>query len=278
MTMLALARFTFREAVRKRIVVVALALTAVFLALFALGTDYAVRELEDSRILLPSFRPVALTQILTAGIWVVSLASSLLAIFTACGAFSTEIESGALHSLVSKPVQRWHLVLGKWLGLAGMVAVYTLVVGGLVIAVVWLRSGYAPPSLPLALAGLVLQSLVLLSLTLLGSVFVSALAAGVGAVMLHAVAMAGGMQEQIGAFLRNQTMLDIGIWVSLVLPSDALARLAASGLQGPAASALGMVGPLSVLSPPSVWMALYAALYAAVCLSLTIARFDSMDL
>jgi Cu-processing system permease protein len=183
-----------------------------------------------------------------------------------------------LHALVSKPVGRWHLVLGKWLGLAGMVAVYTLVVGGLVMAVVWIRSGYAPPSPPLALVGLILQALVLLSLTLLGSVFVSALAAGVGVVMLHAVAMAGGMQEQVGAFLRNQTMLDIGLWVSLVLPSDTLARLAASGLQSPTASALGMVGPLSVLSPPSLWMALYAALYAATCLSLTVARFESMDL
>lgn len=277
MKALVLAGFTFREAARKRLVLAAGLLTLVFLGLFALGTHFAIRELDTSRLLLPGLRSVIVSQLLLMGVWVVSLASALLAIFAASGTLSGEIESFTIHAVASKPIRRWEIVVGKWLGLAAMVVVYTVVSAAAVILIVWLRAGYVPPHPLVALAALSVQSLVLLSLTILGSACFPSLATGIGVFMVHAIAIAGGLVEQLGFVLRNQTMQDIGVWVSLVIPSDVMAKLAASGLQ-----TLGGInttpGPFSVLSPPSAWMEAYAALYLLVCLALASGKFEQRDL
>jgi len=275
---LVLARFTFREAIRRRIVLAALVLTGIFLALFALGTHFAVRELETSPLVLPSFRPVIVSQLLLSGIWLMSLASSLLAIFAASGTLSAEVESFTIQAIAAKPLRRWEIVVGKWLGLAAMTTGYSIITAALVMVVVWLRAGYAPPNPALALGALAMQMLVLLSLTILGSALFPALAAGITVFMLHAIAMAGGLEEQLGLVLRNETMQKIGVWISLLVPSDVMGKLGASGLQTLTGATTTMPGPFSVLAPPSGWMALYAALYLTTCLALAAARFARRDL
>lgn len=278
MKALALARFTFLEAVRRRFILAAAGLTALFLALYAAGTHFAVRELETSPLLVPSFRPVILAQLLMTGVWLVSLASGMLAIFAACGTLSSEIENHTLQSIAVKPLQRWEIVIGKWLGLTVMTSVYTMVATLAVIGIVWMRSGYTPPNLPAAVAALVLQAGVLVSLTVLVSAHLPAVATGIGVFLLHALAMAGGIEEQIGVVLRNQTMQDIGVWISVVIPTDAMGKLAASALQTSPAGGLAMAGPFSVVHPPTPWMALYAAIYLMACLALAAARFERRDL
>jgi len=275
---LALARFTFHEAIRKKIVVAAVSLTLIFLALFALGTHFAVRELETSTIIIPSVKPILVSQLLLTGVWITSLASGLLAIFAASGTISGEVENATLHAIAAKPLPRWEIVVGKWLGLATMVTSYTIVVAGIVIATVWMRAGYAGTSPHLALLALSMQTLVLLSLTVLGSAWFPSLATSIGVFMLHAIAMAAGIQEQLGFVLKNQTMQDAGLYVSLVIPSDAMQKLAAAALQNTTGATLTMPGPFSVLAPPSPWMVAYAALYIVLCMLIAVARFDAQDL
>jgi ABC-type transport system involved in multi-copper enzyme maturation permease subunit len=275
---LVLARFTFFEALRKRTVLVAALLSMVFLALYALGTHYAVRELETSTIIIPSVKPFLIGHLLLTGMWITSLASGLLAIFSASGTISGEIENATLQAIAAKPLRRWEIVAGKWLGLAAMQVVYTVLLTAGVILIVWLRTDYAGSSPLLALVALAMQSLVLLSLTVLASSWFPSLATGIGVFMLHAIAMAAGAAEQIGYLLKNQTMQDAGVWVSLVIPSDAMEKLAAAALQTTIGATLAVPGPFSVLSPPSLWMVGYAALYALLCLLVAVVRFDGQDL
>ncbi len=278
MKVVALARFTFLEAVRRRFVAAAVGLTALFLVLFAVGTHFAVRELETSSLLLPSFRPVILAQLLLTGVWLVSLASGMLGIFASCGTLSSEIESHTLQSIAVKPLHRWEIVVGKWIGLTLMASIYTLVTTIVVIAIVWVRSGYTAPNPAVAVAALVLQASVLVSITVLVSAFLPNLAAGIAVFLLHALAMAGGIEEQIGVVLRNQTMQDIGVWLSVLVPTDAMGKIAASALQSSPTGGVIMPGPFSVVHPPSPWMALYAAIYLAACLAFAVARFERADL
>jgi Cu-processing system permease protein len=275
---LALARFTFMEAARRRFVAAAVGLTVLFLVLFAVGTHFAVRELETSPLLLPSFRPVILAQLLLTGVWLVSLASGMLGIFAACGTLSSEVENHTLQSIAVKPLYRWEIVVGKWVGLTLMAAIYTLVAATAVIVSVWVRSGYMAPNPPVAVAALMLQAAVLVSITVLLSAFLPNLAAGIGVFLLHALAMAGGIEEQIGVVLRNQTMQDIGVWLSVLIPTDAMGKIAASALQSSPTGGVVMPGPFSVVHPPSSWMALYAAVYLAACLAFAVARFERTDL
>jgi Cu-processing system permease protein len=278
MKVLSLARFTFLEAARRRFVAAAAGLTALFLVLYAMGTHFAVRELETSPLLLPSFRPVVLSQLLLTGVWLVSLASGMLAIFASCGTVSTEIESHTLQTIAVKPLHRWEIIVGKWVGLTLMAAVYTLVAASVVIAIVWIRAGYAAPNPAVAVAALVLQSAVLVSITVLVSAFLPNLAAGIGVFLLHALAMAGGIEEQLGVVLRNQMMQDIGVWLSVLVPTDAMGKIAASALQASPTGGIVMPGPFAVVHPPSPWMALYAGVYLAACLAAAIVRFERCDL
>src|SRR4051812_560037 len=158
---LALARFTFHEALRRRTVLAAAILTVLFLGLFTFGTHYAVRELETSVLIIPSAKPLLISQLLLTGMWISSLASGLVAIFTASGTISAEVESATLHAIAAKPLRRWEIVVGKWLGLAVMATVYTVILVGAVIAIVWLRAGYAGTSPLIAMAALAMQTLVL---------------------------------------------------------------------------------------------------------------------
>jgi Cu-processing system permease protein len=274
----AIARFTFHEAIRRRTVVAAAIFTLVYLGLFAFGTHYAVRELETSALIIPSAKPLLISQVLLTGMWIGSLASGMLAIFCASGAISAEVENATLHAIAAKPLRRWEIVVGKWLGLALISVVYTVIVVGAVIAIVWLRAGYAGSAPLIAMGALAMQTLVLLSLTVLASSWFPSLATSIGVFIAHAIAMAAGVQEQLGFVLKNQTMQNAGVWVSLVIPSDAMEKLAAAALQNTTGATLTLPGPFSVLSPPSPWMVAYALLYSALCLLLAIVRFDGQDL
>ena len=101
MNTLRIARLTFREAVRRRALLGAVALTLAFLALYAWGTDLAVRELDDH---LPrglarlasttgaNVRLLAIGELLLAGLFAVSNIAGLLAIFMAAGTTAQEVD------------------------------------------------------------------------------------------------------------------------------------------------------------------------------------------
>ena len=86
MRALVLARFTFREALRKRVLLGVLALSAVFLAVYGIGLHYGAQEMHGTAGRLPSgLLQWQLSQMLLAGLWVVNFLSGLLVIFTSVG-------------------------------------------------------------------------------------------------------------------------------------------------------------------------------------------------
>ncbi len=62
---------------------------------------------------------------------------SLLTVFLACGTLSTEISEKYVFMVVSKPIARWQLFLGKWLGVATLNAAMLLVTFGAAMASTW---------------------------------------------------------------------------------------------------------------------------------------------
>ena len=91
-----LAVFTFREAVRKRVVPAAIGLTILLIVLFGVGIHFVVAEFDNSPRTLPSVRSAAIAQILLTGLWLGSFLSGLLAIFVSVGTVASEIEAGTL--------------------------------------------------------------------------------------------------------------------------------------------------------------------------------------
>lgn len=282
MSTLTIARLSFREAARRRILLAALLLGLLFQAVYGLGFHFIMVEVEKE---VGSMRLLELNQIrnflLMAGMYVVNFLTAMMTVLTSVDTLSGEIGSGTIHTLAAKPVRRWEIVLGKFLGFAGMLSLYLLLMGGGVMGLVFLRSGYTAPSPLSAMALLWLNALVLLSVSLLGGAYLSTLANGVLVFGLYGVAFIGGWIEQIGSFFTNpsasQIAINIGVITSLIMPSEALWKRAAHELQSPLVSALG-VSPFTTRSYPSGVMILFAVLYLLVALALAVRHFNRRDL
>jgi ABC-2 type transport system permease protein len=285
------ARLTFREALRRKALYGAVALTLAFLALYAWGAGYIVRELDEelprglARLLAQTgadVRLMAIGELLLAGLYAVSNIAGLLAIFMAAGTISQEVEQGTLQSILAKPASRTQVVLGKWLGGTLMLATYVVVTGAVAAGIVYWQAGYLPAQLPLGLLLLTLKTTLLYSLTMVGSSLVPAITTGIVMLIVYVVANVTGMIEQIGVAIGSETMVRIGVIASLLIPSDALWKMGAAVMQPPnPLPALGLqmsLGPFGVVNPPSVWMGLYAVLYTLVALALAARFFSARDL
>jgi Cu-processing system permease protein len=280
MSTLVIARLTFFEAARRKILLAAAVLGLAFLMVFGIGFHFMNHNLETS------FRGNLLELnemrnfLLMAGLYVVNFLTVMMTVLTSVDTLSGEISSGTIQTLVAKPVQRWEILMGKWLGLAGMLSLYLLMMAGGVMAYIYLRTGYLAPN-PLGALGLMwLNSLLLLSVSILGGTYFSTLANGVMVFGLYGVAFIGGWIEQIGGFMPNQTSqaaTNIGIITSLLLPSEALWKRAAHEIQSLLVASLG-VSPLSSSTYPSNLMILYAVGYLLAALALALRHFKQRDL
>lgn len=273
------ARLTFREASRRRILIVALLLGLAFLGLYALGF-YMMRRnfLENSATRSPVILNEMSNFILMAGLYAVNFLTVMMAVLTSVDTISGEISSGTIHTLVSKPIRRSEVYLGKWLGFILLLTLYLiLMVGGVIGIVNWI-AGYLPPNLPYGVGLLWLNAVLLLSVSMLGGTWLSTLANGVLVFGLYGIAFIGGWIEQFGAFFQNQTAVNVGILASLIMPTEALWRRAAYEMQSPLSSALGGFTPFSSVSVPSPAMIVYAGVYILVVLVLGLRAFSRRDL
>jgi Cu-processing system permease protein len=275
-----IARLTFLEAARRKILLAALVLGLVFLVVYGLGFYYIQQEFERNPN-GPSIlaRREILNFLMLAGLYVVNFLTVMMAVLTSVDTISGEVASGTIHTLVTKPVRRWEVVLGKWLGFVGMLTLYLLLMAGGVMALVYAVSGYTAPNALRGLGLLWLNAMLLLNISLLGGTTLSTLANGVLVFGLYGVAFVGGWIEQIGAFpfIQNQTAVNIGVISSLIIPSEALWKRAVFEMQSPLAGIIGTT-PFTASSVPSPLMIEYAALYAAVILALAVRQFKKRDL
>jgi ABC-type transport system involved in multi-copper enzyme maturation permease subunit len=258
-----------------------LLLSALFVALYwygfaSLRANFATREGTGDLPLIPF--PQFASAMVLLGLYTVNFLSGVMAIFASVGSVAAEIDAGTFHAIVPKPIRRWEIVLGKWLGYGGMLAVYVSLMCASVLLVSRYNGGYVPPNQVYGSALIVLVSLLLLSLTVLGSTFFSSLTNGIIVFMLYGVALTGGLVEQIGNLVPNETLKNIGVATSLVIPSDVIWRLASSVMQP--SSFTVPLNPTSLLTsaPPSAWMMFYAIGYTLACLGLSTWVFSRRDL
>jgi len=282
MSTFTIAMLTFREASRRKILLAALLLGLLFLVVYGLGFHYITIQMEEN---ISSMRLVQLNEIrnflLMAGMYVVNFLTAMMTVLTSVDTLSGEISTGTIHTLISKPIRRWEVVLGKWLGFAGMISLYLILMGGGVMGFIYIHSGYSAPH-PLQALGLIwLNDLVLLSVSLLGGAMFSTLANGVLVFGLYGIAFIGGWIEQIGSFFSDQvagkTAINIGIITSLIMPSEALWKRAAHELQSPLVAALG-ISPFASSTYPSLTMIFYAIFYIALAFALAVRQFNRRDL
>ena len=278
MTTFVIARLTFREAGRRKILLAAFVLGLIYLVIYGVGFYFVNQETTRSQI-GPGL--LELNQIrnflFMAGLYVVNFLTVMMAVLTSVDTLSGEIATGTIHTLVSKPVQRWEIVFGKWLGFAGMLTLYLLLMAGGTIGLVFLISGYIAPNVLNGLALLWMNAILLMGVSLAGGAVLSTLANGVLVFGMYGIAFVGGWIEQVGSMIQNQTAVNVGVISSLLIPSEALWKRAAFEMQSPLVSALGF-SPFTAASMPSQIMVLYGLIYAVLALWLAIRLFTRRDL
>ena len=114
MTIFVIARLTFREAARRKILLAALLLGLIYLAVYAAGFYYVNQDIENSQFTTGLLELNQIRNFLfMAGMYVVNFLTVAMAVLTSVDTLSGEIASGTIHTMVSKPLQRWEIVVGK---------------------------------------------------------------------------------------------------------------------------------------------------------------------
>ena len=109
MKTLAIARNTFREAVRDRV--------------FALVAVFGLLLVSSSIILSPLTIGAQQKLVADIGLASISVFSVLVVLFVGSGLVSKEIDKRTIMTLLSKPVSRFEYLFGKYLGLLGTIGV-----------------------------------------------------------------------------------------------------------------------------------------------------------
>ncbi len=279
MTTWVIARLTFREASRRKIVFAALVLGVVFLGVYGAGLYFIRQDLARSgEIGNPLISNQIFNFLLLSGLYVVNFLFVVMAVLTSVDTIAGEINSGTIQSLVAKPVRRWEILLGKWFGFIVMLTLYLALMAGGVIAINRAITGYQASNVFRAMALIWLNGCLLLSVSFLGGTRLSTLANGVLAFAAYGVAFVGGWIEQIGSFLESTTAINVGIVSSLLLPSEALWKRAAYEMRSPIVDVMGFSPFTSGNSVPSGLMVGYAVAYAVVALALAVWSFSRRDL
>jgi len=279
---LIIARHVLQESVRRRVFVVVLVLTLLFLALFTLAT------VEAFNAQTPfggggSFSPHAITAVTMNGLGVFAslFLATVLAVFLTLGAVRGDAERGLLQPLVVRPLGRREFLLGRFVGAVAVCVAYVDVLYALVVLIVHQAGGSWPDYVigpGVALAGAVT---ILVAMSLLGSVFLSATANGIAMFMLYGAGLVSGLLAAIGAALDAHTVLTIAHDITLALPFEGLYQAALHALgsnQTGLTRVLVNLGPFGASHPNSVPFDIWAVVYLAILSVLATVGFERRDL
>jgi Cu-processing system permease protein len=274
-----IARLTFREATRRRIVLTALVLGLGFLIIYSIGFHLINNQISSVNrdAVSQVSRNEGFNFLFLAGLYAVAFLSVAMGALLGVDTLAGEISSGTVQTVVTKPIQRGDVVVGKWLGYAGLLGLYLIMMAGGIIASVWLQSRYTAQHMLQGVALIYFESLIIMTIALLCSSRLSALAAGGVVFGLYGLSFIGGWVEQLGSILHSSTAVDVGIITSLIIPSEAMWRRAAYEMQSPLSGLLNM-SPFGTSSVPSALMIVYAGVYVVAALILTMRIFTRRDL
>jgi ABC-type transport system involved in multi-copper enzyme maturation permease subunit len=229
---------TFREAVRDRVLY-----NLIVFALLMIGASLLLGQITIG---------VQRQLLINLGLTAISVFGILIAIFIGIGLVSKEIDKRTLYTVLTRPVQRWEFILGKFLGLVGTLAVNTaFMTAGFFAALLYLARGLQRSDVYIltAIYFILLSLMIVTAIALLFSSFSTPIEA---AVMTFGLVVVGSFSNDIRTFASMATgpMHYLAMAASYVVPN-------LSALNVIAAVAHGEAVPGGII----VMNTLYAVLY-----------------
>ena len=250
-----IASNTFREAVRDRVLynLIAFALlmsaASVLVGQISIGIERLV--------------------VVNLGLTAVSLFGVVIAIFIGIGLVSKEIEKRTLYTVLSRPVERWEFIVGKFFGLAGTLVVNTAFMAVGVFAALLIVSRTferADVWILVALYFIILQFLMITAIALLFSSFSSPL---LSAVLAFALFVIGTFADDLRGFaaMVHGVSRYLATGVAYLVPNFASLNVITSVAHGQP------IGADSILSN-----SLYAVVYTGMALCGAVLIFEGRNL
>ncbi len=274
---LIIASLTIKEAVRRRLLLAFLSITVIVVGISAWGFD----RLAHSHSLTSGESNLAVPQALILFMFMFSFVLALSASAVASPSISAELESGVLMTIVTRPVRRSEVLIGKWLGLAALLAGYAVGVCVLQFAVVRIVSGFLPPNAVLVCVYLFAEGALLLTLALLLSTRLPAIAVGVISVAVFGAGWLAGVVASLGSAFNISALRTIGQVGRFLLPTDGLWHAAIYYLQPAsliAEDAVGRQNPFSAQGAPAWPYLLWVVCWFLIVLIAAVASFERREL
>ncbi len=227
--------------------------------LIALGPVFGFLNPRDSQVVLKS---LGLAAILLAGLFIT--------IVTCIYLIPIEIERRTIYTVLSKPVQRYEFVLGKFLGGFATVFVNIAAMGVVFLAMLWLQTPghHVPPDMFKGIMLTFFQMLLLAALTIFFSTFATPV---VNFFLSFGIFLVGNLSSVTDSLTtsRNAIARGVGTLVHYLLPNFGNFNIQNS-----------IIHPQIEIANANAFMMqsiAYALIYSAVLLILAILIFDRRD-
>lgn len=274
---------TLTELVRRRFVAGAAAVTAVLIGATAWGFSYIVR-IRSGGAPVSHLEVLSITAVLVILVsYLFNFLLAMAAVFVSAPSVAGDLETGVLLPVLTRPLSRAAILLGKAIALAALIAAYTVITGACEFAAVRAATGYLPPHPATTLAYLVLSGIVMVMFALLLGTRMPPLAASIVAMGAFIMARLGGIAQSIGLHYANGTVMHAGTITQLLLPSDAMWQAALYRLE-PASMIVRMSqvpnwpGPFFVTAPPPASMVVWTFVWIAAIALIAVRSFELRDL
>jgi ABC-2 type transport system permease protein len=282
---LTFAKLTIWEASRRKLLIALVLLTLAIIV----GTSFLMSRLwtvggQNGRPLSEVEVRLIASQLLILIAFMFSAVLALSSVMVAAPSISADVESGLVLSMLSRPVRRADLVIGKWLGLAVLVIAYAGGSGFLELLGISLTTGYVPPHPVELLAYVAGEGLILLTLALLLSTRLPGMTGGIIGLVAYFVAWVGGILGGVGIAIGNDALRHTGTVIGLLIPTDQLWRGAVYSMEPAsilaAARAAGRFNggnPFLVSDPPPFAFLAWTAVWILGLLALTMWSFRKRE-
>jgi ABC-type transport system involved in multi-copper enzyme maturation permease subunit len=281
-SVLTIAGYGFREALRRKVFVVVLLLTASFLGLYWLANHYIFRDIAN--VGPPAGiepRPFAGAFIFGLAMFATLFLGTVLAVFLTLGVVRGDAERGLLQPLVVRPVGRVTLLFARWLGAVAVCAPYVGAVYAASMVITGLTGHWWPDSIVVPGIELAGGVAIIAALSLLGSVFLASTANGIAIFMIFGAGLVAGLLGEIGHALSSHTLSHAAKIAAWLIPFEALYQ---DALREITANTTGLTGFLLQLGPfggantGDPWLRVWAVAYLLIVGALAALAFSRRDL
>jgi len=253
---LAIARNTFREAVRDKVLYNLVAFAVIMTASALLFGEISIG--------------IQKSILINIGLSSISVFGLLIAIFLGIGLVYKEVDKRSLYALLSKPVHRWQFIVGKFLGLNLTLLVNTLFMSlGLWASMYYLTRGFQPEDIHIwtAIYFVLLELFLITAVCLFFSCFSTPILSAIFTFLIYIVGNSASDVRDFGKLTENATLEWLATLVYYLLPN--FSDFSAAGL---VSHGLPVPGHLVLLNTS------YALCYSGILVIAAVWIFSRRDL